>query len=213
MSRLRCMVMTGAVPVLVAMAAPLAEAQARRSVAKPPQQLMAEFVRASEHTGETAGASDIMGVVLGRVEYAPGKAEEFFQSLESLALNGPVGRAQDKAVLLLGLAGSHRSSQPRAGTFARLERIYRDAPSVRSLVVIAMAELVEQPAALAFLERVATAPTPEFPEASLSAISSLQRMGDEGRRTLRRMHLSKSVTDPDGRLSLEYLSAKDYRGE
>jgi hypothetical protein len=194
----------------VAPAAP----QTRQHVTRAPAELFAAFVRERQSLNNQTNASlDLTHVLIYHSDYPPADVEYLLRELEQFALTGTPQWLRGEAVVRLSISGSNRAVRPTAGTFARLQRVYRRSsdPEVKSMVVDAMGTLVESREACAFLERVATKQPGDFPDAAGKAMTSLLTQGDQGRVVLKRLHETGTVRDPRAKRSLAILAKHGFR--
>lgn len=150
-----------------------AAGQTRYHVRRPPAELFAAFVRErASLNDETGAALEITHVLLYNREYPPEHVEYFLKKLEQFALTGSPQWLRGECVYKLTTPGSKRGVYPIPGTFVRLERIYgrSDDPLVKMAVVGSMGTLIETQEASAFLERIATKDSQDFPDASGHAL-------------------------------------------
>lgn len=191
-----------------------AAGQTRYHVRRPPAELFAAFVRERASLNDETGADlEITHVLLYNREYPPEHVEYFLKKLEQFALTGSPQWLRGECVYKLTTPGSKRGVYPIPGTFVRLERIYgrSDDPLVKMAVVGSMGTLIETQEASAFLERIATKDSQDFPDASGHALTSLYIMGDVGLAVLRRLHDTGAVRNPKARRQLFYLAKLGYR--
>ena len=188
-------------------------AQQRRLVTRPPEELLAAYARDAEAgRGFSEASMDLFGVVLGTVNYRH-SSEAVLVGLEDLALHGSSSRQRARAALALSEAGSEGVVKPRAGTAARLEKLYGKSSdlAVRAAIVSGLSASVERPVALPFLEAVAVRDSEDFPGSSLAAMTAIAAHGDQGSAVLKRLHATKKVHEPHARQWLDLIAQKGYR--
>jgi hypothetical protein len=201
--------------LIATLAASAVQAQARRQVQQPPGELIAAFVH--DNSGPAPKSSvasvNLMSVLLGQAEYPSSSLATVLEGLERVALTESSSNLRADAALTLSAAGSRDARQPNPGTLARLQRIYAksDDPQVKAAVVSGLARAAEHPRTLAFLEKVATGDPPDYPGASLAALSSIASHGDAGSPVLKRLHTSGAVQDADARGWLDLVASRGYR--
>jgi HEAT repeat protein len=191
-----------------------ASAQSRHRVTRDPAELLAAYVRERQTPNAKPSASlDLTHVLTYHSDYPTADVQSLLQGLEQLALTATPPRLRAEAAFRLSIPGSHRTSRPLPGMFARLERVYRASsdPLVRSVVVDAMGDLADRREAVAFLEQVAAQHPPAFAGAAGRAMASLLTMGDEGRAGLKRLHETGAVRDPEAKGDLATLAKHGYR--
>lgn len=190
-----------------------AAAQEPHRVTRRPAELFTAYVRERQALANKTNASvDLAMVLTHPSEYPRGDLEWLLRELESFALSGQPDWLRAEAVLQLAVPGSTRAVRPVAGSYARLDRVYRRSndPLVKTSVVTAMGTLTERREAIAFLERVARHEAGTFPSAG-KALASLLTMGDEGRVVLKRLHETGAVRDPAAKRDLAVLAQRDFR--
>jgi hypothetical protein len=191
-----------------------AVAQTRHHVTRAPAQLFAAFVQERQSLNDQTNASlDLTHILTHRSDYPPQDVEYLLRELEEFSLTGKPEWLRSETVLRLSLPGSNRSTNPAAGTFTRLERVYQRSndPLVKRSVVGAMGTIVESQQACAFLERVATKEPADFGGAASKAMTSLLIQGEQGRAVLKRLHESGAVRDPKAKHGLAVLAKNGYR--
>lgn len=189
-------------------------AQTRHHVTRSPTELFATFVRERQSLSDQTGASiELTHVLLYHYEYPAQTVEYLLRELEQLARTGTPDWLRSEAVTRLASPGSKRAPKPMMGTYARLERIYQRSSEadVKRAVVDAMGALDDSQSACAFLERVATKESADFPGAAGLAVSSLVIQGDHGRTVLKRLYETEAVRDPRAKERLAILARRDYR--
>jgi hypothetical protein len=114
------------------------------------------------------------------------------------------------AVITLSAAGT--GEQPLPGMVNRLKNIYKQSDDrfVRGSVVAAMQGQKDRKPAIAFLKSIASEDPnhQDFPEASLNAVSSLSKMGQDGLAALRDLRQANSVADPSARGFIDWYLGK-----
>jgi hypothetical protein len=188
-----------------------------RQVHRAPNELLAAFEREYQTSkGPTSPIGrDIAQVVSHPETYAASNLAVFVRGLEQIALKGSSSRIRASAVMNLALLGSRRKSHPVNGTVDRLRQIYQQTkdPSVRSMVVVGMADVANRAEAVRFLELIAVqnGEKSDFPGAPSRALGSLVAMDDEGRAALQRLHHTGAVRDPEARMELATLAKQGFR--
>jgi hypothetical protein len=212
-SSYRCSI-TGVALLGIMLTVTPASAQTQYHVTRKPSELFAAFVRERQALNNQTNASlDLTHVLTYHSEYPPADVEWLLRELEQLSLVGEPEWLRAEAALRLSIPGSTGAVRPTAGTFARLERIYRlsSDPGVKSIVVAAMGSLIESQKASAFLGRVATQESPDFAGAPGRAMASLLTLGDDGRVVLKRLHETNTVRDREAEMDLATLAKNGYR--
>ena len=180
---------------------------------RDPAELVAAYVRERQsQQGHSAAYRDLVHVLTHHNDYPAASLEKLLNGLEQVALTGEPPRLRAEAALALAIPGKRQGSHP-IPTFSRLERVYHRStdPLVRSVVVRAMGDLAETPAAASFLERVAKQESADFPHAQKRAVLSLLKLDDQGRAVLKRLHETNAVRNPEAKLTLVYLAKQNYR--
>jgi hypothetical protein len=190
-------------------------AQARRQVTSSPGQLIGSFVRDHEGKGNpnSIESMELSAVLLNRADYPENSVAALLDSLEAVALSKRAPRLRAIATMNLSSSGSRDALHPRAGTVARLERVYRrtDNPEVRATVVSGLSRSVEHRQAIAFLRGVAIKPAHDYPGAPVAALAAIASHGEAGSVVLRQLDEAKAVQDPEARQWLSLVAARGYR--
>jgi hypothetical protein len=191
-----------------------AAAQKPVHVTRAPAELFAAYIREGRALNDqTNAALDLTHILTHQNEYPPENVQWLLRELEQFALAGTPTWVRADCAQHLALPGSNRARHPTPGTFIRLERVYRTSSDslVKSVIVGAMATLIETDKASGFLARVAAQEKEDFPESARKALVSLTLMGDEGRAVLRRLHETGAVRESQAKLALQYLARSGFR--
>jgi hypothetical protein len=162
---------------------------------------------------ENNASLELTHVLSHPTEYPMAYVESLLRQLEQFTLTGSPEWLRNEAVLGLALPSSKRVAHPIPSSFARLERIYRRSPDpvVKRTVINAMGSSSESQRACAFLEQIATQDSADYPDAPVTAITSLLIQGDEGKIVLKRLHENGKVRDREARRSLAILAKSEFR--
>lgn len=153
-----------------------------------------------------------LSVLLSREDRSVLRVDSVLDGLEALGASSPDRRIRMYATAALASAGSTTRERP-PGVLDRLERLYRAAPDGEGRRVIPLlASQAPRPHAISLLRDVATAP-PSSPwsDAASLAISTLEGMGEDGRRALRDLHAQGRVTEPRGATHLQQLAERGFQ--
>lgn len=185
--------------------------QATRS----PEELLVRFAE-EERSGVAGQASeDIFRIFRDPVKYPRATVEALLNGLERLALTSNHPYVRTAAAATISMAGWSTSKSPLSGIVARQVRIYQRTsdPMVRSAVVSSLTGAAETKSASAFLRTIAlqSSRRGDFPNAPISAIRALTRLGEDGPATLRELHQNGQVRDREALGFLEQLSKTGYR--
>ena len=183
--------------------------------ARQPSELLVAFERSN---GSLAGADgDIIHVLMHPRDYPASNLAILLDGLESLALTASSSQLRAASIMALSIPGSSHRPLPIQSTMVRLERVYQHTtdPLVRGVIIAVMPDRIEKQEALAFLEHVAVkAPEDaDFSGAASRAVATLEAMGADGQKVLRRIHEENLARDPEVRRDLKVLSKRGYRSE
>ena len=188
--------------------------QVRRQVTTSPARLVAAFVRDNEGQGRTQSLESIElpAILLSRADYPASSMSALLDSLEAVALSRRPTRVRAIATMALASPGSRDALQPRAGTVARLERIYQrtDSPEVRAAVVSGLTRSTEHQQALGFLETAAIKQPPDFPGEPVAALAAIAGHGERGREVLGRLAQNGRVHDPEAQQWLSLFLSQGH---
>ena len=182
--------------VLLGIGVVLAMSSAQAQIAPPAVELrgVAEIIADYENS-ESVGLSSIMWDVHG---YSRARIDSLLDGIERLVSTAKFPATRASAAFALGNAAS--AGKPVPGVFDRLVGLYSRSSDelVKRAVVWTMADQRERVRAIAFLKSVATEkPDQEdFTQASVSAVSTLSRMGAVGRSALLELRDAGAIHDP-----------------
>jgi hypothetical protein len=201
--------------LIATLAASAVQAQARPQVKRPPGEMIAAFLHDNAASGRAMSKAsvDLVSVMTGYADYPSGNLAALLDGLEQVALTEPSSNLRAAATLTLSVVGDRDVRNPNAGILDRLQRIYArsDDPQVKAAVVSGLARSAEHSRTFAFLEKVATTDPPDYPGASLAALSAIASHADAGSPVLKRLHTTGAVQDADALFWLDLIAKKGYR--
>jgi hypothetical protein len=159
-------------------------------------ELLGHFEETAIRTG--SGGPDPFFILRDWDKHPRSRIDSIVDGLEHILFNSTSENARMSAAVMLAAAGS--SDRPLPGLLERVIADYRRTrePLAQSAIVSFMTGQRDRPRAIAFLKSVAIeAPDrQDFTQASLTAVSTLARMGEAGRAALIELRQTGAVRDP-----------------
>ena len=161
---------------------------------------VSEMLARSEESAKTKGFG---GVVFSQMlqqanQYPSATLDSVVGGLERIAMTSPDQRARAWAAMELASGGSSETS--KLGIIDHALSLYNRSSDklVRSMIVGQMANQREKGKAISFLKLIASQSPrrQDFPQASLSAVSTLSHMGTPARAALIDLRHARRMTDP-----------------
>jgi hypothetical protein len=160
-------------------------------------ELLSHFEETAIRTG--SGGTDLAFMLRDWEEHPRARLDSIVNGFEQIVLHSNSANARLSAAVMLAFAAGS-SDRPLGGLLDRVIALYRRTgePLAQSAIVSSMYGQRDRPRAIAFLKSVAIeAPDrQDFTQASLTAVSTLARMGEDGRAALVELRQSGAVRDP-----------------